>query len=79
MQTSSFPSSDTLFLHTGNFVDKELQFLNKYSTEVLYMVCQLFQKVLTFHDAEWYLKLGRESPSAPFSVLVLIIPQQDAT
>lgn len=35
------------------------QFLNKYSTEVLYMVCQLFQKVqyiFTFHEAEWYLK-----------------------
>jgi len=43
------------------------------------MICQLFQKVLTFQDAEWYIKLGGESPSAPFSVLVLIIPQQNAT
>lgn len=40
------------------------QFLNKYSTEVLYKVCQLFQNVqciLIFHDAEWYLKLGPDS------------------
>jgi hypothetical protein len=58
------PSSDTLFLYTGNLMDKDLQFLNKYSTEVLCTVCQLFQKVqyiLTIHDAEWYLKLGPDS------------------
>jgi hypothetical protein len=64
MQTSSFLSTHTLFLYTGNFLDKDLKFLNKYYTEVLYMVCQLFQKfqyILTFHDAEGYLKLGPDS------------------
>lgn len=51
-------------LHRKFCEQKDLKFLNKYSTEVLYMVCQLFQNVqyiLTFHIAEWYLKLGPDS------------------